>query len=240
MRSHFIVLAAMAAVAAAGPALAADSPRPEPVAKTYVDREIQPALAPDNLSDDSPAEDVIPPVAEHIFELGKNDGFVSQRTDYDERSIEVTWKGAVPVAVRDYVESAPYGVRVVITAGAKYSRGQGDAARDALLRDPIARKLEIISASVNSDGSGLTLGSTLLEIDSDDRSAASETAGLDPEDLTFNTGRKASDGYASRQNDASPWKGGGATRHGSAGCSTGFAVLSGSGGAATLSAALRH
>jgi hypothetical protein len=230
MRTRFIVLAAVAVAATATPTFAADGPAPEPSAKIFVDREIQPAPAPDDLSNDSPTEDVIPPVAERIFELGKNDGFVSQHTDYDSRSISVVWKGPVPAAVLEYADSRPYDVRVIFTAGAKFSRGQGEAAREALLQDPIARELGIISASVNADGSGLTLGSTLKDIDSADHSRAAAAAGLKFEDLVFNTGRTPSDGYASRQNDSSPWKGGGATRHGSAGCSSGYAVLSGSAG----------
>jgi len=155
-----------------------------------------PGPAATDLRDSSPVEDVIPPVAERIFELGSGRGFVSQQTDYLGRSIAVVWHGDVPSEVRDYVASKPYGVTVTISAGARYSREAGNAARSRILANSIAQEIGIVSTSVNQDGSGLTLGITSTTVTTAQRNRLSEVSGLRVEEITINGGLKAHDGYA--------------------------------------------
>jgi hypothetical protein len=209
-----------------------ENSEPEPVPIVFEEPAIAPGPIPDGLDEQSANEDVIPWVAEHVWELGKNAGFVSQSTDYQARAIAVTWKGEVPADVTEYARSRPYGVSITITGGAKYSRAQGYGARDQLLADPVAQELRWVSASVNADGSGLTLGVQAEQVSDEQMAALARAAGLRVEEITIRTGRSETKLYAaSRQNDSSPWKGGIATIHGgSSGCSSGFAVLSGSAG----------
>ncbi len=163
-----------------------------------------PGPTPVDLGSSTPVDDAIPPVAEHIFELGTGRGFVSQRTDYASRSITVLWKGDVPAEVREYIATKPSGVAVTVSTGAKYSREEGNAARNRILNDAIAQEVGIISTSVNQDGSGLTLGVTNTSVSDDQTARLLKLAGLAPGDITINTGLQANDGYASRQNDTSP------------------------------------
>lgn len=214
-----------------GTAVAQGGEAPEPAPIVFEERAIAPGPMPEGLDEQSPADDAIPVVAEHVWELGKNAGFVSLRTDYDARAIAVTWRGVVPADVTEYAQSRPHGVSITITSGAKYSRAQGYGARDRLLADPIAQEVGWVSASVNSDGSGLTLGVQAEQVSDEQRAGLARAAGLLVDEITINTGRSETKLYASRQNDSSPWKGGIATIHGgSSRRSSGFAVLSGSAG----------
>ena len=83
------------------------------------------------------------------------------------------------------------------------------------------------------NGSGLDLGITLsTPLSTTLLNTVKQIAGLD--DISIDLGLTESIGYASRTNDASPWKGGARIRHTYSGgysiCSSGFAVLSGSSG----------
>ncbi len=192
------LLAAAVLLAPASAAFAQDDNGNPLEAADSMTAEVTPGPAPEGLTSDSPAADVIPPVADHVFELGASKGFVSQRTDDATRSIDVTWKGEIPSEVQAYADSSPHGVRISITSGAKLSRVQGNAACARLVADPAARELGVVSASVNADGSGLTLGVTRATISDADRATLAGAAGLDPSDITVNTGRRANEGYPVR------------------------------------------
>ena len=184
---------------------------------------------PVGLSAASSVDDVIPPVAERIFQLGDGRGFAGQRTDYANRGITVHWSGKVPDDVRRYVDAKPYGVDVKLVTGAKYSRAQGNAARARLLADPIARQLEVVSASVPSDGSGLVISVTGTAMQTASAvDSAKSVAGID--DLQIRYGVRPAEGYATRTNDAAPWRGGSRINTVLGGCTTGFAVLYNGGG----------
>ncbi len=171
----------------------------EPVPIVFEEPVIAPGPFPEGLDEESHNEDAIPVVAEHVWELGKNAGFVSQRTDYEARAIAVTWKGEVPADVTEYAESRPYGVTITITSGAKYSRAQGNGARDRLLADPIAQEVGWVSASVNADGSGLTLGVQAEQVSDEQRAALARAAGLRVGEITIHTGRSETTLYAISQ-----------------------------------------
>lgn len=169
-------------------------------------------------------DDAIPPVADHIFELGHDRGFTSQRTDYQHRAITVRWSGAVPGDVQRYADAKPNGVTITIVSGAKYSRAQAEAARTKLQTSAYGRQLGIVSTSLRQDGSGIdvNVAGTFSALATD----AKQVAGI--EDVQINYGTQPPQGY-SRPNDAAPWKGGARIRHSSGGsCTSGFAVLKGS------------
>jgi hypothetical protein len=196
----------------------------DPVASTA-----QPGPASPGLSASSPTDDVIPPVAERIFDLGKDGGFAGQRTDYKNRAITVFWKGTAPTDVHDYVASRPFGVNVTLVEGAKYSRAEGNAARTRIWNASIATEIGIVSISVKGDGSGLVTGITQATQLSDAKTRElKSTAGI--EEIQVDLGRSQPKAFvASRTNDAPPWKGGARMILGGAElCSTGFAVLVGS------------
>lgn len=184
---------------------------------------------PEGLRNDSPTDDVIPVVAEKLFQLGSGRGFVSQRTDYDERSIHVVWSGNVPTDIRRYAETTPYAVAVTFDATAKYSREEGSDARDRLLKDPIAREIGVVTTSVTPDGSGISIGIAREDpLDEATMKAVREAAGIQEIDVQY--GVPEATGYARRSNDAPPWKGGIRTYHMSSPtgvCSSGFAVIVG-------------
>lgn len=176
-----LVLMPLGAAGAQGEA----RPEPEPVVHTA--QPTPPGPVPGGLDDTASVDDVLAVVAERLFQLGADAGFVSQRTDYPGRSIAVTWHGEVPQAVLDYVRERPFGVAIFVASGAKYSRAQGDAARDRLLDDAIALEVGIVSASVNPDGSGLTLGVTLQRVSDAHRAGLAAAAGLDLQDITVHS-----------------------------------------------------
>ena len=123
------------------------SPEPVPAPKTTQ----EPGPESTELTTDSPTEDVIPPVAEHIFEIGMDRGFTGQVTDYEARKITVYWKGTAPQDVRDYIDSQPLGVTITLDEGAKYSRVESQAARDRIVNNPIATVIGLVSASAKNE-----------------------------------------------------------------------------------------
>jgi hypothetical protein len=216
---------------------AQDRPVSEKAEKPYdplhrKDWKITPGPQPTGLDESSPVNDVIPVVADKIFEMGVDKGFARQRTDYGNRSIEVLWRGRPPADVQAYADSEPLGVTVKLTSGAKYSRTEAERIRTRVLNSPTATSLGITSTELNDDGSGVTFG-----VESRSRVAQEKLDELrevaEVPDVSVRHGVKAPELF-SRQNDSAPWKGGARTRHpladGTGMCTSGFAVLVGSDG----------
>ncbi|MER5932092.1 hypothetical protein [Streptomyces sp. NPDC002054] len=217
-----------------------DGPTPSPSGQktaapyTALDRSawtVKPGPLPAGLDATSPADDVIPVVAERLYELGAARGFARQETDYRGRAITVLWKGTPPADVTAYADSRPYGVTVTVRTGAKYSRAEAEAARTRLLNHPAATHLGITWSELNADGSGVTVGvATRTRTAVDPLPELRNAARIPDVALKLGVERVAGDALLSRGNDAPPWKGGIRTVHGGSLCSTGFAVLAGSTG----------
>ncbi|MFF1511624.1 hypothetical protein [Streptomyces sp. NPDC058326] len=192
---------------------------------------VKPGPEPAGLDVTSPADDVIPVVAERLHELGAARGFTRQETDYPGRAITVLWKGTPPADVTAYAASRPYGVTVTIRTGAKYSRAEAEAARTRLLNHPAGARLGITWSELNADGSGVTVGVAARTRAAVDPLPALRDAARIP-DVALRLGVEPIKGDAlfSRGNDAPPWKGGIRTTNTDGLCSTGFAVLAGSTG----------
>lgn len=198
------------------------------VPKGRADWTVNPGPEPVGLDATSPTEDVMPVVADRIYEVGAERGFTRQQTDYKNRSITVLWKGTPPADVAAYAASSPLGVTVKLTGGAKYSRAEAEAARTRILNSPASARLGITWSDLNDDGSGVTVGIASRSAVATERLTELREAGKIP-DVALKLGVAAPTGY-SRGNDAPPWKGGIRTVHDGAACSSGFAVLAGSAG----------
>jgi len=189
---------------------------------------LEPGPAPIGLSETSPADDVIPVVAEKVFDLGSDQGFAGQVTDYDKRAITVFWTGVVPNDIQKYVDSKPYGVDISIESG-MVSRADAEAARSRLKESPLSSTLGVVSISVAYDGSGLHLGVKGTRTSSAEiLDEVKAVAGIG-DAVAISVGASDSRGYANRNNDASPWKGGIRMKHKNSGftsmCTSGFAVI---------------
>lgn len=182
---------------------------------------------PEGLSAGSPTDDVMPVVAERIFDMGLERGFAGQQTDYASRSITVYWADEVPADISEYATSNPFGVEVELVEGVAHSRAEGEGARDRLMSSPLAAALGIVAISVPSDGAGLVVGTTRAALTQEEVDSLRATAGFD--EVMVEYGVAASEGYAQRNNDAPAWKGGIRMRHmtssGVARCTSGFAVI---------------
>ncbi|MEO3978605.1 S1 family peptidase [Streptomyces sp. CAU 1734] len=189
---------------------------------------VEPGPVPAGLSAASPAEDVIPVVADRIFTLGADSGFARQETNYAKRSVKVLWKGEPPANVRAYAAEKPLGVRITLTKGAKYSRAEAEAARTRVLNSPLSRSMGVTWSELNKDGSGVTVGvASRARIAGARAEEVRETAGIP--DVEIRTGVPAAEPL-SRQNDSPPWSGGIRLRHPQGLCTSGFSVLAGGGG----------
>ncbi|MFJ6519287.1 hypothetical protein ACIQJ4_13715 [Streptomyces filamentosus] len=192
---------------------------------------VEPGPLPAGLDATDSADDVIPVVAERLYELGAAGGFTRQETDYAGRAINVLWKGTPPADVTAYANSRPYGVTVTIRTGAKYSRAEAEAARTRLLNDPAAARLGITWSELNADGSGVTVGvAARTRAAADPMPELRNAARIPDVALKLGVKRITDDALFSRSNDAPPWKGGIRTTNTDGLCSTGFAVLAGSTG----------
>ena len=213
IRSRHWLLAAAAVVAsssAVSAAIVVPGPAALEKAATHKVQEARPGPDPKGLNKTSPAEEVLPAVAEKIHDLGRDDGFVGQTTNQSGRRIKVTWAGAVPDDVRAYIESMPYGVSVEVVEGARYSRAEMESARARLQADPFARDIKMMTASVLADGSGLELGLARAEaLTPEELERLAAIAGI--RGVRVQYGVKPTQGFASRTNDAAPWKGRGRT-----------------------------
>ncbi|MFI8102792.1 hypothetical protein [Streptomyces sp. NPDC086023] len=245
-RRHMpVILGAAALALALGITPGTATPRPDaptpqqPALKTaaaYAPLErsawtVEPGPLPAGLDATAPADDVIPVVAERLYELGAARGFTRQETDYPRRAITVLWKGTPPADVTAYAESRPYGVTVTIRTGAKYSRAEAEAARTRLLNSPAATRLGITWSELNADGSGVTVGvAARARAAADPMPELRNAARMPDVALKLGVAGITDDALFSRGNDAPPWKGGIRTTNTEGLCSTGFAVLAGSTG----------
>ncbi len=120
-------------------------------------RKITPSPGSLRVADDSPTADVIPIVAEELYQRGYQHGFAGLRTDYETRSISVLWSGEVSEDIRAYAESSPLGVRVVIEEAATLTRQAVDAGLQRLFETSILPDLGAVGVDVADDYSGITI-----------------------------------------------------------------------------------
>lgn len=181
------------------------------------------------LTADADLEDAMPAVADSLYQLGAERGFAGLKTDYDARAIHLYWAGALPDDVSRLVESDPLGVKVTVTTSSNYSRSALEAARSDLLASELATSLDIISVSVPFDGHALVVGTTREEpFSQGELESLRRIVGGTEVDVEYEVPQPV--GFASRENDDDPWKGGIRLRivkaSGNVGrCTAGFAVI---------------
>ncbi|MEV6110407.1 hypothetical protein AB0M28_37760 [Streptomyces sp. NPDC051940] len=172
------------------------------------------------------AGDVLPLVADTVSALGEGHGYAGQKVNPGTRSIDLYWKGAVPADVSAYLADNGRGVKVNVHRTAAFTREEGKAAASRVTRSDLAKSADISSASVNHDGTGITLQMAGKAPGAQLRKEIAAVAGVDAGNVSYeeNVGRIKN--LATRANDSAPWYGGGRIVVNGFVCSTGFAALS--------------
>lgn len=183
--------------------------------------------------------DAVNESADRVAAFWAAEGFGKTVVDYEKAEVSVYWKGTLPAAVSKTIGLQKNGVRVVARP-ALHSDAEIRAAARKVLMSERARTGEITIATItaNPDMSGLVVeavqGSKTAAADAAETRARFETVAGMPAQTKLVPGRPDD---ITRQNDSAPWQGGGALYNRSDGdCSTGFAVLTGSGSGRLLSA----
>jgi hypothetical protein len=144
-------------------------------------------------------------VADKIFEMSKDEGFSGQVIDEDLRTIHLTWVGQLPLEIQEYIDSIPHGVTIYVNTKGKITRKQGQAAISRIVESDQARVFGVVSASVHSDGAGITVS---LEGEPSDLKYTieklSEISGLQRSEIYLKTNEAPIVSLATRVNDESP------------------------------------
>ncbi|MET1074339.1 MAG: hypothetical protein ABWY11_16955 [Umezawaea sp.] len=147
----------------------------------------------------------------------------------EESTVELWWKGEVPAAVTDAVDSASKVAPVHISQAAHSNAELREAAKTVQARRALGSPVHAVK--IPADGSRLVLG---VYPRSD---ATSFTAGLDV-DVPVEVVNEDPLVPVSRQNDSPPWKGGATiVLNNSAACTSGFSVRNGDNARFLLTAA---
>ncbi|WP_181785435.1 hypothetical protein [Streptomyces phytophilus] len=171
--------------------------------------------------------------AQHIQEVtaeGNLTGFTGTRVAPD--AVTLYWKGELPAAVRDVVDTAEPVTVAVVSVG--FSAAELDAAAQALMDNPPPGITSLITeVGFSNDFAGLRVATeTALPA----RSAAPETT-ADGIPLRYDVAPQAV-AAAGRWDDNAPFWGGGLIVNGNSACSTAFSVVKPSGTDGLLTA--RH
>lgn len=241
------VVVAFAAFVFMGGATAAAEPDPlppgdaPPVASSPNKRQIQPAYEKVLASPEPAVEELLPALSEAIFVDGYDQGLVGIQTDYDHPSITVRWLNEPPDLATRIMRAADSGIQVIHEVVSGRSRQGLDEAVAALnaeaSRSHILTRLGVVGIDASDDNSQLTFKVAGHEpISPEDEALLAQITGLS--EIGFRYGQSEAVTYASRQDDAAPWRGGARIQTVLGSCTSGFAVLT-SGGAGRLLSA-RH
>ena len=168
-------------------------------------------VAPVEVSDEQAENENIGTVADKIYALGADQGLAGLQTDYVNNAITVYWSGQPPKNVEEFVASTPQGVAVKLVQSGQYSRAEAEAARSRIEASSLVTELKLYSISVDFRGSGLNVVSGLKEFTEDDIARLRSIAGIGG--ITVDAAKSEPRPFASRVNDAPPWKGGIRTVH---------------------------
>lgn len=128
--------------------------------------------------------DGIGAVAHTLSELDKAH-FAGLVVDEDRLTITCYWKGSAPGIARRFIAQKPEGVTVTLVEGAKYSRAEGQNAIARIFNDPIASKLDVVSADAAIDGSGIRVQVVGEAPSANTAAKVARIAGLDVEDIVY-------------------------------------------------------
>ena len=183
------------------------------------------------------AQERVDAVADQIWGASDTRGLAGVRVDAGTLTVQAWWKGKAPADVSSLVTSSATGVRVSILP-ARFSASEMSAASQRVFAGAHARTYRVAVVHLPDDGSGIgvTLQRGSMGAQSDAaRVAISADAGIP---VTLSEGDMSV--TTSRQDDSSPWFGGGAMKlnpNGYLDCSTGFSVLTTGGYGRLVSAA---
>jgi hypothetical protein len=183
-------------------------------------------------------DEALRPMWELVEGDGENSpGYARATVDIDRLTVEIMWKGEPPAKVRALEGINESGVRITIV-DVPYSQGDVTAAADKILAlgraGEIPRPTEVSS---NDRFDGLRVGLQPTDASKVDQARlAEQLKALTGIPAAIFVGEKRV--LLSRQNDNSPWYGGGAMRRGPSGrCSVGFATTASTGADRMISAA---
>lgn len=186
-----------------------------------------------------PPTELLSVVADTIRTLGAYRGFAGLTVDEPTTTITLHWRGDLPPDIRKYVgDASQHGVRVDSSdTAALFTREHLMAAAERLISDnATVEGFDLSWASVLPDGSGITVASSKAVLTNSDKTQVARTAGLPANAVTYEL-ESGGVVFLSRQNDASPWKGGSRLKFPYNGlCTSGFPALA-SGSGRLLSAA---
>lgn len=180
-------------------------------------------------------------VAGSATELARTPGYAGVSVDYETASVTVSWKGAVPPAVRSLEEHLPSGVTMDVRRTALSAadlRAAGTRLLDSQRAAPGA--VTVLAAFPSEDYAGL-----VIEVSRDPVELGMEALDHRLERVAGVPVRiKPIHGHVEstagdRRNDSAPWHAGGAiaAKDGTDYCSTGFAIVTGAGHHRIVSAA---
>jgi hypothetical protein len=184
----------------------------------------------DSISSEELNAEAISKVADSI--AAQTDGnFVDIHTDAINNLITVYWAGNPPRSVVEFGISRPLGVTVKFDTSSKISRLEADLRIGKLIEygNQNGWEIQTVMPTIENDSIEIVVGpkSKLTDdhlVKIQDLSALTNVtikrSGVESNELLL----------AGRLNDSAPFKGGARTLQGSQGCTTGFAVLSGTSG----------
>ncbi len=184
----------------------------------------------DSISSEELNAEAISKVADSI--AGQTDGnFVDIHTDALNNSITVYWAGKPPRSVIEFGVSKPHGVTVRFDTSSKVSRVEANARIGKLIEygNQNGWEIQTVMPTIENDSIEIVVGpkSKLTDdhlVKIQDLSALTNViikrSAVELNELLLE----------GRLNDSAPFKGGARTLQGSQGCTTGFAVLSGTSG----------
>ncbi|MGJ9412301.1 hypothetical protein ACHAAC_06290 [Aeromicrobium sp. CF4.19] len=169
-------------------------------------------------------------LADQVKAHGYTKGWAGTIVDTENNSLTVHWKGEAPAEYRDSLAKQPYGVRVDLKEGAKFSRIEEKAAVERVVSDERAENgWNVVGAGAMPDGSGIKVYVTTNSMRSQDQDALAETAQVDATDVKYEFEERAPT-LTSRSVSNPPWRGGIRTESSGEGCTSGYAALLGSAG----------
>lgn len=174
--------------------------------------------------------EAISKVADSI--AGQSDGnFVDIKTDAVNNSITVYWAGNPPRSVIEFGVSRPHGVNVKFDTSSKISRVEANVRIGKLIEygNQNGWEIQTVMPTIEKDSIEIVVGPK-SKLTDDDLVIIQDLSALTNVIIKRSAVESNELLLAGRLNDSAPFKGGARTLQGSQGCTTGFAVLSGTSG----------
>ncbi|TCJ00626.1 hypothetical protein [Aeromicrobium sp. IC_218] len=232
--------AAVLTVAVAGASAAAQDAPSEPTlltggASPELDQMEPVQTSGETVTAASAPDEAVAYLADTIYALGYDAGYAGQVLQPEKRAIDLYWKGELPSDVEELISGDPYGVQVNVDTTAEFTREEAMAAATAAVETSELDDLQITTASVKPDGTGIVVSLTDDAPAGPSAAAREIAAATDVEADAVTVKEDVGDIFVPtvdrRSNDSAPYKGGGRIYvDGRNACSTAFSALDGGAG----------